>query len=199
LNSTGSPDRDPSPWPLGLLLALATAVFLVGLGAAPIERAEIYFLDAARAMVERSDWLVPYYRGEPFYDKPPLTYWLLAASFQAFGPSLFSGRLVAALLALATLGVTFLAARGLMVRTEPLAARGESLPAFAREASPKGDERCIPSGLLRSRARIFSIFGPFGSSPDGRLARLGAAADFHHGLLARTRSLPHAGHGMLAR
>ena len=38
------------------------------------------------------------------------------------------------------------------------AARGESLPAFAREASPKGDERCIPSGLLRSRARMFRAF-----------------------------------------
>ena len=57
-----------------------------------------------------------------------------------------------------------------------LAARGESQPAF--------DERCIPSGLLRSEARICAIFGLFGSSPDGRIARLGAAADFHHGLLA---------------
>ncbi len=69
-------------------------------------------------------------------------------------------------------------------RRSALAARGESLPAFAREASPKGDERGIPSGLLRSEARIFSIFGLFGSSPEWRRARLGAAAHFHHGLLA---------------
>ena len=48
---------------LGLILALSAAAFLIGLSDAPIERAEIYFLDAARAMVERSDWLVPYYRG----------------------------------------------------------------------------------------------------------------------------------------
>ena len=51
------------------------------LGQAPIERAEIYFLDGARSMVERADWLVPYYRGEPFFDKPPLTYWLMALAF----------------------------------------------------------------------------------------------------------------------
>ena len=114
MNSTVSPDRDRSLWLLGLLLALAAAAFVIGLSDAPIERAEIYFLDAARAMVERSDWLVPYYRGEPFYDKPPLTYWLLAFSFETLGPSLFSGRLVAALLALATLFVTFLAARRLV-------------------------------------------------------------------------------------
>jgi len=71
-----------------------------------------------------------------------------------------------------------------------IAARSESRPAFEREASPKGDERCIPPGLLRSGARIFPILGPFDSSPAGRIARgprpgcraLGAAADFHHGL-----------------
>ena len=99
---------------LGFLLALSAAAFVTGLSDAPIERAEIYFLDAARAMVERSDWLVPHYRGEPFYDKPPLTYWLMALGFESLGPSLFSGRLVAALLALATLGATFLVAKRLI-------------------------------------------------------------------------------------
>lgn len=105
-----------SPLLPGLILALSAAAFFIGLSDAPIERAEIYFLDAARAMVERSDWLVPYYRGEPFYDKPPLTYWLLAMSFQCFGPSLFSGRLVAALLALGTLVATGFATRRLLAR-----------------------------------------------------------------------------------
>ena len=104
---------------LGFLLALSAVAFVVGLSDAPIERAEIYFLDAARAMVERSDWLVPYYRGEPFYDKPPLTYWLLAFSFEVLGPSLFSGRLVAALLALATLGATFFTATRLIAPEQP--------------------------------------------------------------------------------
>ena len=114
-----SPNPGRSLVSLGLLLVIAAAAFVVGLGEAPIERAEIYFLDAARAMVERSDWLVPYYRGEAFHDKPPLTYWLLALSFEAFGPSLFAGRLVAALLALATLGVTFAATRRLVVPAGP--------------------------------------------------------------------------------
>lgn len=97
--------------------------FFIGLGDAPIERAEIYFLDAARAMVERSDWLVPYYRGEPFYDKPALTYWLLALSFDLFGPGLFAGRLVAGLLALATLFATYGMARRLIARTDDGASR----------------------------------------------------------------------------
>ena len=60
MNPTASPNPGRSLlWP-GLLLGLATAAYFIGLGDAPIERAEIYFLDAARGMVERSDWLVPY-------------------------------------------------------------------------------------------------------------------------------------------
>ncbi len=112
-------------WLLGLVLALSAAAFVVGLADAPIERAEIYFLDAARGMVERSDWLVPYYRGEPFYDKPPLTYWLLALSFKVFGVSLVSGRLVAASIALAILLATFSTAKRLIAPDEAGAVSGE--------------------------------------------------------------------------
>jgi 4-amino-4-deoxy-L-arabinose transferase-like glycosyltransferase len=89
------------------------ASLFVGLGEAPIERAEIYFLDGARGMVETGDWLVPRYRGEPFYDKPPLTYWLIGASFSLLGPSLAAGRLPLALAALLALVATWLLARRL--------------------------------------------------------------------------------------
>jgi 4-amino-4-deoxy-L-arabinose transferase-like glycosyltransferase len=119
VNSPGIVQRGRSLWLLGLVLLMAAAAFTIGLGEAPIERAEIYFLDAGRAMVERSDWLVPYYRGEPFFDKPPLTYWLLAASFSLFQPSLFSGRLVAVLVAFATLFATFGIARFLARMARP--------------------------------------------------------------------------------
>ena len=48
-----------------LLLAAASALLLPMLQSAPLERAEIYFLDVARGMVETGDYLVPRYRGEP--------------------------------------------------------------------------------------------------------------------------------------
>ena len=92
--------------PLLGLLTLAAVLLFPGLGAAPIERAEIYFLDGARSMVERQDYLVPYYRGQPFFDKPALTYWLMATAFQAFGYTLAAARLVSALIALLTLITT---------------------------------------------------------------------------------------------
>ena len=64
------------------------------LGAPPLERAEVYFADAARGMVESGDWLVPRYQGQPFFDKPILSYWAMAASMKVFGPSPAAARLV---------------------------------------------------------------------------------------------------------
>jgi 4-amino-4-deoxy-L-arabinose transferase-like glycosyltransferase len=81
-------------------------VLLPSLGSAPLERAEIYFMDAARAMVESGDWLVPRYQGQEFFDKPALTYWLMATSFRVFGFTLAAGRLVSALAALASVVAT---------------------------------------------------------------------------------------------
>jgi 4-amino-4-deoxy-L-arabinose transferase len=88
------------------VLLLGAALLLPGLGAAPFERAEIYFLDAARAMVESGDWMVPRYRGQPFFDKPALAYWLMAASMTVFGATPAAGRMVSVLAALGVLGTT---------------------------------------------------------------------------------------------
>lgn len=50
-------------------------------------------------MVESGDWLVPHYRGEAFFDKPPLTYWLIAAAFRMLGFTTTAARLIPALAA----------------------------------------------------------------------------------------------------
>jgi hypothetical protein len=54
------------------------------------------------------------------------------------------------------------------------AARGESLAAF--------DARCIPAGCVAPPLNTPGILGRR-ALPAGRLARLGATPDFHHGLL----------------
>ena len=86
--------------------AALLALLLLNGGAAPLERAEIYFLDAARTMVETGDLVVPYYQGEPFYDKPALTYWLMAGSMRLFGTSAGAGRAVSSLAAVGVLLAT---------------------------------------------------------------------------------------------
>ncbi len=95
-------------WSLAVPLLFAGFAVLLfpSLGQAPIERAEIYFLDGARSILERADWLVPYYKGEPFFDKPPLTYWLMALAFEALGTSPGAARVVSAVAALGVLAST---------------------------------------------------------------------------------------------
>jgi 4-amino-4-deoxy-L-arabinose transferase-like glycosyltransferase len=85
-----------------VVLILAALVF-TSLDDAPLERAEIYFLDAARGMVESGDWLVPRYRGEPFFDKPALTYWLMALAQLWLGTTPGAARAVPAVAALLVL------------------------------------------------------------------------------------------------
>src|SRR5206468_2246050 len=59
-----------------------------------------------------------------------------------------------------------------------LAARGESRAAF--------DGRCIPGGCVAPPSNTGGILSRR-ALPAGRLARLGATPDFHHGLLASSR------------
>lgn len=89
-----------------LLLAGVAVLLLPGLGSLPITRAEIYFLDAARHMAESGDWLVPRYQGEPFFDKPALAYWAMAAAFRLLGAEPFAARLVSVLAALGVVAAT---------------------------------------------------------------------------------------------
>jgi 4-amino-4-deoxy-L-arabinose transferase-like glycosyltransferase len=87
-------------------MAAFAVLLFPSLGQAPIERAEFYFLDGARSMIERADWLVPYYRGEAFFDKPPMTYWLMALAFEGLGTSPGAARVVPAVAALGVLAST---------------------------------------------------------------------------------------------
>ena len=76
------------------------ALLLPHLGLGPLARAEIYFLDAARGMVESGDWVLPHYEGRPFFDKPILSYWLMAAAMEALGTTAAAARLVPVVAAL---------------------------------------------------------------------------------------------------
>jgi 4-amino-4-deoxy-L-arabinose transferase-like glycosyltransferase len=89
------------------LLALALAALLLPFGGpGSLDRAEPYFMDAARAMVQHGDWLVPHYREQPFFDKPILGYWVIALCFRLFGFSAGAARVGPALFAVLTLLVT---------------------------------------------------------------------------------------------
>ena len=93
---------------LALLALLAgVALFVVGLGSIPLQCGnETMYVYPPIAMLETGDLLVPHYLHGPFLDKPPLTFWLIAASYRLFGVSLTAGRLPGVRAALATVRLT---------------------------------------------------------------------------------------------
>jgi 4-amino-4-deoxy-L-arabinose transferase-like glycosyltransferase len=73
-----------------------------------IDRDEPRFAEASREMIERGDYIVPYFNGQLRLDKPPLTYWAQVISFKIFGENDFAARFPSTIAA-AFIGVVLLA------------------------------------------------------------------------------------------
>jgi 4-amino-4-deoxy-L-arabinose transferase-like glycosyltransferase len=65
------------------------------------------YIEIAREMLKRHDFVTPYIDGIRFFDKPPLMYWLATGSMHLFGAHDWAGRLPLALLTLALLLATY--------------------------------------------------------------------------------------------
>jgi 4-amino-4-deoxy-L-arabinose transferase-like glycosyltransferase len=77
-----------------LLVALAFLLLLPGNNALPlIDRDEPRFARATQEMIERGDWVVPYFNNEYRFDKPILIYWLMRSCYALLGVNEFSARL----------------------------------------------------------------------------------------------------------
>lgn len=84
-------------------LWLAVAVLWLGVAAVcrPLTLPdEGRYVGIAWEMLTSGDWAVPHLDGLPYFHKPPLFYWITAASFKLFGPSLLTSRLAPLLAAL---------------------------------------------------------------------------------------------------
>lgn len=75
-----------SGWIDAILLLAAFLLLTFDIGRYGLfEPHEGHFAGIAREMVLRGDWITPTLNGSPYLNKPPLLYWLIATSFQAFG------------------------------------------------------------------------------------------------------------------
>ncbi len=76
------------------------------------------YIEAAREMLQRHDFVTPYVDGIRFFDKPPLMYWMAAAGMKVFGPYDWAARLplslcvLALFLAVYALGTRLFSERG---------------------------------------------------------------------------------------
>ena len=64
-----------------------------------IDRDEPRFAEASREMIERGNYIVPYFNNQLRLDKPPLTYWAQVASYHIFGENDFAARFPSAIAA----------------------------------------------------------------------------------------------------
>lgn len=87
------------------LFGAAAFVYLVALGNAPITDAESKYAEAPREMLVLGDWLTPHYDYVRYLSKPPLAFWIGAATYGAFGVSEFTARLPGTLAGLAIGGL----------------------------------------------------------------------------------------------
>jgi len=91
------------------LIVLAWLVLHIGCLFTPglLDDVDSVYLEVAREMLQRHDYVTPYIDGIRFFDKPPLMYWLAAGSMRLFGAHDWAGRLPLALLTLALLLATY--------------------------------------------------------------------------------------------
>lgn len=96
---------------VGLLL-FVFVLFFYRLGSYPLfDLDEPRYAEAAREMLERGNWITPYFNYELRFDKPVLFYWLIAWAYKLFGLSEFSARFFSAVTATLTVFMVYLFGR----------------------------------------------------------------------------------------
>jgi 4-amino-4-deoxy-L-arabinose transferase-like glycosyltransferase len=97
-----------------LLLALASLLLFSDLNQPLLDPDEGRQAEVPREMLAHNDWLLPRMLGEPYYEKPPLPYWLTACSYRIFGIHSWSARLVPALAAWLAVLLTYMWGRAVL-------------------------------------------------------------------------------------
>ena len=129
---------------IALLVAAAVPYFL-NLGATSIIDAnEAFYAETPREMIESGNYISPTFNYEPRLNKPPLSYWVVAASYRIAGVSLGASRLPIALGAMVILAAAFLLGR------QAFSARAGWIAAITLAATPRM--------LLFSRRIIIDVY-----------------------------------------
>src|SRR5438477_7282670 len=113
------------PKSLLMVLLVWAAIYLPALGSLAIKGEEGRRILPAVRMLETGNYVVPQVGGTPYFRKPPLVNWLVAASFKAFGVrNEWTARLPSALCVLAV-AIAFIT-----VARSSLGARGSTIAAL---------------------------------------------------------------------
>ncbi len=129
--ASGAPPLFATPWAWATVLTLlALALFLGNATTAVWDQDEAAYAGFARDMLVNDHWTVPDFPNSQPHRKPPLHFWLIAASYTVFGINEFALRLPSTLAILATLAVVAYGGRFLAGR------RGAQLAALILATLP---------------------------------------------------------------
>ena len=101
---------------LAVLLLLAAVAILEPKGSGLAEPDETRYAEIPREMLASGDFVVPRLDGLPYFEKPPLLYWVNAAAMRALGPTPWAARLPTRLAAIGTVILVVLVAGGFRSR-----------------------------------------------------------------------------------
>ena len=97
---------------LTLLLAGAISPYFIDLGGSAIWDAnEAFYVETPREMIERGDYVSPTFNYEPRFNKPVLSYWIVAAFYALVGISAGVQRLAIALGAIVLIATAYVLCR----------------------------------------------------------------------------------------
>ncbi|MBA3768338.1 MAG: phospholipid carrier-dependent glycosyltransferase, partial [Acidobacteria bacterium] len=111
-----------------LFFFVAFLFYIYGLGHMPlIGPDEPRYAQVAREMLVRGDPVTPTLGGRPWFEKPALLYWMMMATFRAFGVSEWAARIGPALSGLLTGLLLYFTGRRIERADEKLKRRGLGL------------------------------------------------------------------------
>ena len=97
---------------LCILLTAAILPYWIGIGDSTLWDAnEAFYAETPRVMIDTGDYVSPSFNAQPRFNKPPLTYWIVAASYHVFGISEWSERLPIVLAAMGLIAAAFVIGR----------------------------------------------------------------------------------------
>lgn len=85
---------------ISILFLICCALFIFGNNLFSLtDPDEVFYSLTAHEMTAKNEWMTPLIFGQPQFEKPPLTYWLLEIAFKTWGESPFTARLFPAMFA----------------------------------------------------------------------------------------------------
>lgn len=97
---------------LSIIVLLWGIFFITGISQLPLmHRDEPRYASVAEDMLEQGDFITPTLENKPWFEKPPLSYWLIALSYKVFGVSDWASRIPSLLVTLVVLLLLFQFAR----------------------------------------------------------------------------------------